>query len=125
MSVVSLPRAGANGRLSLAVPSKGRMSGPALELCAAAGLAFTALARNVHEELRLARISDIDDRGAVVFELAGHRIHARAAVQADVGNPAPVLLDDGRLIGAARLQIVKADYDKWGPPIRESGFKPD
>jgi tripartite-type tricarboxylate transporter receptor subunit TctC len=28
--------------------------------------------------------------------------------------------------GPDRLnQIMKADYDKWGPPIRESGFKPD
>ncbi len=29
-------------------------------------------------------------------------------------------------LGAAELgRILKADYDKWGPPIRASGFKPD
>ena len=40
--------AGENGRLILAVPSKGRMAPPALELCAAAGLRFEATERALH-----------------------------------------------------------------------------
>jgi ATP phosphoribosyltransferase len=42
------PRAGENGRLILAVPSKGRMAEPALELCAAAGLRFEVTERSLH-----------------------------------------------------------------------------
>lgn len=68
MSVVSLPRAGANGRLSLAVPSKGRMSQPALELCAAAGLSFEVSDRalvvpcsNAPVDLLLVRADDIPE----------------------------------------------------------------
>ena len=38
-------RAGSNGRLTLAVPSKGRMGEPALRLCADAGLSFEATDR--------------------------------------------------------------------------------
>jgi ATP phosphoribosyltransferase len=40
--------AGENGRLILAVPSKGRMAAPALELCEAAGLQFEAGERALH-----------------------------------------------------------------------------
>src|SRR6266511_1178580 len=40
--------AGANGRLIVAVPSKGRMASPSLELCAAAGLSFEATERALH-----------------------------------------------------------------------------
>ena len=68
MSVVSLPRAGANGRLSIAVPSKGRMSQPALELCAAAGLSFEVSDRalvvpcsNAPVDLLLVRADDIPE----------------------------------------------------------------
>ena len=68
MSVISLPRAGANGRLSLAVPSKGRMSQPALELCAAAGLSFEVSDRalvvpcsNAPVDLLLVRADDIPE----------------------------------------------------------------
>ena len=68
MSVVALPRAGANGRLSLAVPSKGRMSQPALELCAAAGLSFEVSDRalvvpcsNAPVDLLLVRADDIPE----------------------------------------------------------------
>ena len=42
-----MPRAGANGRLTVAVPSKGRMAQPALELCAAAGLSFETTDRTL------------------------------------------------------------------------------
>lgn len=68
MSVVSLPKVGANGRLSIAVPSKGRMSGPALDLCAAAGLAFEVNERalvvpcsNAPVDLLLVRADDIPE----------------------------------------------------------------
>lgn len=68
MSAVSLPRAGTNGRLSLAVPSKGRMAQPALELCAAAGLAFEVSERalvvpcsNAPVDLLLVRADDIPE----------------------------------------------------------------
>lgn len=40
--------AGVEGRLLVAVPSKGRMAPPALELCAAAGLRFEAGERALH-----------------------------------------------------------------------------
>lgn len=40
--------AGAEGRLLVAVPSKGRMAQPALELCAAAGLRFETGERALH-----------------------------------------------------------------------------
>jgi len=62
------PRAGENGRLSLAVPSKGRMAAPALELCAAAGLSFEASerallipCRNAPVDLLLVRAHDIPE----------------------------------------------------------------
>ena len=40
--------AGEDGRLLLAVPSKGRMAEPALELCQAAGLRFETTERSLH-----------------------------------------------------------------------------
>ena len=62
------PRAGENGRLTLAVPSKGRMAAPALELCAAAGLCFEAGERsllvpcaNAPVDLLLVRPHDIPE----------------------------------------------------------------
>ncbi len=48
MSDNGFPLAGENGRLILAVPSKGRMAPPSLELCAAAGLRFEAGERALH-----------------------------------------------------------------------------
>lgn len=61
-------RAGANGRLTLAVPSKGRMSEPALRLCADAGLRFEATDRallvpcaNAPVDLLLVRAHDIPE----------------------------------------------------------------
>lgn len=61
-------RAGANGRLTLAVPSKGRMSDPALRLCADAGLRFEATDRallvpcvNAPVDLLLVRAHDIPE----------------------------------------------------------------
>lgn len=61
-------RAGENGRLTLAVPSKGRMREPTLELCAAAGLSFEASERallvpcaNAPVDLMLVRAGDIPE----------------------------------------------------------------
>jgi ATP phosphoribosyltransferase len=42
------PLAGENGRLIVAVPSKGRMAEPSLELCHAAGLRFETTERSLH-----------------------------------------------------------------------------
>ena len=57
----------------------------------AAGLALTGLARNVGEVPRLLRVRHVDDRRAVAFLLAGERVERRAAVMADVGDPAVAL----------------------------------
>ena len=61
-------RAGADGRLTLAVPSKGRMAEPALRLCADAGLRFEATERallvpcaNAPVDLLLVRAHDIPE----------------------------------------------------------------
>jgi ATP phosphoribosyltransferase len=63
-----MPRVGANGRLTVAVPSKGRMAQPALELCAAAGLSFEVTDRslmvpceNAPVDLLLVRADDIPE----------------------------------------------------------------
>jgi ATP phosphoribosyltransferase len=61
-------RAGSNGRLTLAVPSKGRMAEPALRLCADAGLSFEATDRallvpceNAPVDLLLVRAGDVPE----------------------------------------------------------------
>jgi ATP phosphoribosyltransferase len=61
-------RAGDDGRLTLAVPSKGRMSGPSLDLLKAAGLSFEINERSLHVpcmnapvELLLVRPQDIPE----------------------------------------------------------------
>jgi ATP phosphoribosyltransferase len=63
-----MPRAGANGRLTLAVPSKGRMAQPALDLVSAAGLSFEYTDRtlmvpceNAPVDLLLVRADDIPE----------------------------------------------------------------
>jgi ATP phosphoribosyltransferase len=68
MASEGFTRAGANGRLTLAVPSKGRMSEPALRLCADAGLRFEATDRallvpcaNAPVDLLLVRAHDIPE----------------------------------------------------------------
>ena len=64
----ALARLGEDGRLTLAVPSKGRMSDPALRLCADAGLSFEATERslvvpcaNAPVDLLLVRTDDIPE----------------------------------------------------------------
>jgi ATP phosphoribosyltransferase len=61
-------RIGQDGRLTVAVPSKGRMSDPALRLCADAGLSFEATERslvvpcaNAPVDLLLVRTDDIPE----------------------------------------------------------------
>jgi hypothetical protein len=80
----------------------------------AAGFVFAFLARNVAQIFRIGRIGDVDDRGAVGLGLAGQGIDGignvvGAAMVADIGDPAIALMMDGRLIGAAGLQIIGAD----------------
>src|SRR6478672_3783734 len=67
-AVTGFTRAGDNGRLTLAVPAKGRMAEPALRLCADAGLSFEVTERslvvpcaNAPVDLLLVRPSDIPE----------------------------------------------------------------
>jgi len=68
VSATAFTQAGANGRLMLAVPAKGRMAEPALRLCADAGLAFETTERalvvpcsNAPVDLLLVRAHDIPE----------------------------------------------------------------
>jgi len=68
VSTPPFERAGANGRLTLAVPSKGRLGEPAIRLCAEAGLSFELTERsllvpcsNAPVDLLLVRPSDIPE----------------------------------------------------------------
>jgi ATP phosphoribosyltransferase len=68
MSRPGFTRVGQNGRLTLAVPSKGRLGEPALRLCADAGLSFEVTERsllvpcaNAPVDLLLVRPSDIPE----------------------------------------------------------------
>jgi ATP phosphoribosyltransferase len=117
---VRFARAGENGRLTVAVPSKGRMLQPTLDLCAAAGLSFETTDRallvpcaNAPVDLLLVRPHDIPeyvqdgvvDAGitganlvvesqadvAVVAELGFARCTLEAAVPVDA---APTVLAD-------------------------------
>lgn len=81
-------RAGENGRLAVAVPSKGRMRQPALELCAAAGFSFEASERallvpcsNAPVDLLLVRPEDIPEYvqdGVVHAGITGANLVAEA-----------------------------------------------
>ena len=84
--------AGANGRLKLAVPAKGRMAEPAVRLCADAGLSFELTERslvvpcaNAPVDLLLVRPSDIPEYaqdGVVDVGITGANLVAEA--EADV-----------------------------------------
>lgn len=107
-------RAGENGRLTLAVPAKGRMAEPALRLCADAGLSFEVTERslvvpcaNAPVDLLLVRPSDIPEYvqdGVVHLGITGANLvveaqaevislaelrFARCALQAAVPEDAP------------------------------------
>src|SRR5215204_3309575 len=83
-------RAGSNGRLTLAVPSKGRMGGPALRLCAEAGLNFEATDRallvpcaNAPVDLLLVRADDVPEYvqdGVVDLGITGANLVVEAGV---------------------------------------------
>ena len=85
-------RAGQNGRLTLAVPAKGRMAEPALRLCSDAGLSFEVTERslvvpcaNAPVDLLLVRPSDIPEYaqdGVVDLGITGANLVAEA--EADV-----------------------------------------
>jgi ATP phosphoribosyltransferase len=85
-------RAGEDGRLTLAVPAKGRMAEPALRLCADAGLSFEVTERslvvpcaNAPVDLLLVRPSDIPEYaqdGVVDVGITGANLVAEA--EADV-----------------------------------------
>ena len=114
MSTNGFPRAGANGRLTLAVPAKGRMAEPALRLCSDAGLAFETTERalvvpcgNAPVDLLLVRAHDIPEyvqdgvvdlgiTGANLVVETGARVEtlarlgfARCTLQAAVPDDAP------------------------------------
>jgi ATP phosphoribosyltransferase len=81
-------RVGQNGRLSLAVPAKGRLAEPALRLCADAGLSFETTERsllvpcaNAPVDLLLVRPSDIPEYvqdGVVDVGITGANLVAEA-----------------------------------------------
>ena len=83
-------RAGTDGRLTLAVPSKGRMAEPALRLCADAGLSFEATDRallvpcaNAPVDLLLVRAHDVPEYvqdGVVDLGITGANLVAEAEV---------------------------------------------
>jgi ATP phosphoribosyltransferase len=85
-------RAGENGRLTLAVPAKGRMAEPALRLCADAGLSFEVTERslvvpcaNAPVDVLFVRPSDIPEYaqdGVVDLGITGANLVAEA--EADV-----------------------------------------
>ena len=91
MSSNGFTRAGANGRLTLAVPSKGRMSEPALRLCADAGLSFEATDRallvpcaNAPVDLLLVRAHDVPEYvqdGVVDLGITGANLVAEARAE--------------------------------------------
>jgi ATP phosphoribosyltransferase len=92
MSAARFSRAGENGRLTLAVPAKGRMADPSLRLCADAGLSFEVTERslvvpcaNAPVDLLLVRPSDIPEYvqdGVVHLGITGANLVAEA--EADV-----------------------------------------
>ena len=87
-AVTGFTRAGENGRLTLAVPAKGRMAEPALRLCADAGLSFEVTERslvvpcaNAPVDLLLVRPSDIPEYaqdGVVDVGITGANLVAEA-----------------------------------------------
>ena len=91
MAARGFTRAGSNGRLTLAVPSKGRMAEPALRLCADAGLSFEATDRallvpcaNAPVDLLLVRADDVPEYvqdGVVDLGITGANLVAEAAAE--------------------------------------------
>ncbi len=92
MTERTFTRAGSNGRLTVACPSKGRLAEPALRLCAEAGLSFEATERallvpcaNAPVDLLLVRAHDVPEYvqdGVVDLGITGANLVAEA--EADV-----------------------------------------
>ena len=84
-------RAGSNGRLTIACPSKGRLADPALRLCADAGLSFETTERallvpcgNAPVDLLLVRAHDVPEYvqdGVVDLGITGANLVAEAAAE--------------------------------------------
>src|SRR6185503_17759183 len=121
-AVTGFTRAGDNGRLTLAVPAKGRMAEPALRLCADAGLSFEVTERslvvpcaNAPVDLLLVRPSDIPEYaqdGVVDLGITGANLVVEA--DADVVTLAELGFGRCRLDAAVpvdALQQVIADLD--------------
>ena len=91
MAAKGFTRAGSNGRLTVAVPSKGRMAEPALRLCADAGLRFEATERallvpcaNAPVDLLLVRAHDVPEYvqdGVVDLGITGANLVAEAGAE--------------------------------------------
>jgi ATP phosphoribosyltransferase len=113
--VSTFTRAGENGRLTLAVPAKGRMSEPSLRLCLDAGLSFEVTERslvvpcaNAPVDLLLVRPSDIPEYvqdGVVHLGITGANLVAEA--EADVVTLAE--------LGFARCTLEAAVPDDAAP----------
>lgn len=107
----ALVRPGEDGRLTLAVPSKGRMAEPALRLCADAGLSFEASERslivpcaNAPVDLLLVRTDDIPEYvqdGVVDLGITG----ANLVVEADADVVTLAELGFGRCALAAAVPV--------------------
>jgi ATP phosphoribosyltransferase len=138
-------RAGANGRLTLAVPSKGRMAEPALRLCADAGLAFETTERalvvpcvNAPVDLLLVRAHDIPEYvqdGVVHLGITGANLvveaaanvetlvelgFARCTLQAAVPEDAPqqeLAALDGLRVATAYPVATRACLDRLGVSV--------
>jgi ATP phosphoribosyltransferase len=134
--------AGVEGRLLVAVPSKGRMAQPALELCAAAGLRFEMGERALHVpcqnapvDLLLVRPHDIPEYvqdGVVHIGITGANLvveagadvvrlaelgFARCTLEAAVPNGAPqqALADlDGLRVATAYPVSTRAAFEEAG-----------
>ncbi len=63
----------------------------------------------MREILRRRRIRDVDDREAVLLDLAGLRIQRLASVMADEQDPPLAVRVHDRLVRGARLKIVVPD----------------
>ena len=94
----------------LARPARQRLAVADARHRRAARLRLARRAGDVVQVLRLLRIRHVHDGGAVLLHLAGQRVHAQAAVVADVGD------DSGRPAGGSRAGRRSAPADRGRPP---------
>jgi ATP phosphoribosyltransferase len=145
MTPARFARAGENGRLTVAVPSKGRMLQPTLDLCAAAGLSFETTDRallvpcvNAPVDLLLVRPHDIPEYvqdGVVDAGITGANLvveskaevvtlaelgFARCTLEAAVPvDAAPAVLSDlaGLRVATAYPTSTRACLDRLGVSV--------